>query len=181
LLSNGSFVAYSFDEAAHDASMARKLSAREQQALFDVRHYLKDDLLCKVDRATMQFSLETRVPLLDYRIVEFALNLDESLKVRNGTSKYLLKKVLYQYVPEEMFARPKWGFSIPLDRWMRNDLSFLIDRYASQKACEAFGLIKYTSLKKYIDEYRSGTTYYYNRIWQVIVLHRLLDRIELNS
>lgn len=179
LLTSGGSVAYSFDETAYDAALARKLSAREKQALFDVRHYLKDDLLCKVDRATMQFSLETRVPLLDYRIVEFALNLDESLKIRNGTSKYLLKEVLFKYVPEEMFARPKWGFSIPLDRWLQKELSFLVDRYASQQACDTFGLIDYAQLSKYVTAYRNGTTYYYNRIWQIIVLHRLLERIQL--
>ena len=179
LLKSTSPVTYSFDEATYDASLARKLSAREQQALFDVRHYLKDDLLCKVDRATMQFSLETRVPLLDYRIVEFALNLDESLKIRNGTSKYLLKQVLYKYVPDHLFSRPKWGFSIPLDRWMQKELSFLIDRYASQQACDTFGVIDYMQLKKYVTASRNGTTYYYNRIWQVIVLHRLLERIQL--
>lgn len=174
-------VAYSFDEARYDASLARKLSPREQQALFDVRHYLKDDLLCKVDRATMQFSLETRVPLLDYRIVEFALNLDESLKIHNGTSKYLLRQVLNKYVPANLFARPKWGFSIPLDRWMQKELSFLIDRYTSADKCCEFGLINFTQLKPYIDAYRSGTTYYYNRIWQVIVLHRLLERLQLKA
>jgi asparagine synthase (glutamine-hydrolysing) len=87
--------------------------------------------------------------------------------------------VLYKYVPDHLFSRPKWGFSIPLDRWMQKELSFLIDRYASQQACDTFGVIDYMQLKKYVTAYRNGTTYYYNRIWQVIVLHRLLERIQL--
>ncbi len=174
-------VRYSFDEQYFDALHVRKLSAREKQALFDLRYYLKDDLLCKVDRATMQFSLETRVPLLDYRIVEFAINLDESLKIRNGVSKYLLKKVLFQYVPAALFERPKWGFSIPLERWLQTDLNFLIDRYISEEQCRKYGLINYLQIKSYVEAYRRGTTYYYNRIWQIIVLHRLLERIDLTD
>ena len=83
--------------------------------------YLKDDLLVKVDRATMQHSLETRVPLLDYRIVEFALNLDENLKIKGNVSKYLLKELLYDYVPKSYFDRPKRGFSIPMHIWLRHD------------------------------------------------------------
>lgn len=181
LLTNVEGAHYSFDESTYDSRLARKLSSREQQALFDIRHYLKDDLLCKVDRATMQFSLETRVPLLDYRIVEFALNLDESLKIKNGDAKYLLKRVLNKYVPGYLFSRPKWGFGIPLDHWLQKELSFLIDRYASREACDRFGLIDYLQVAKYVNAYRNGTTYFYNRIWQIIVLHRLLERINLNS
>ncbi|HYE75262.1 MAG TPA: asparagine synthase (glutamine-hydrolyzing), partial [Blastocatellia bacterium] len=93
--------------------LARELNDIEGQAFFDLQYYLKDDLLVKVDRASMKYSLETRVPLLDYRIVEFALNVSPDLKLHNGTMKYLLKEVLYDYVPREMFDRPKWGFTIP--------------------------------------------------------------------
>jgi asparagine synthase (glutamine-hydrolysing) len=140
---------------------------------------LKDDLLTKVDRATMQFSLETRVPLLDYRIVSFALNLDPALKMKDGKSKYLLRKILFKYVPETLFDRPKWGFSIPLERWMENELSYLIDQYASREMCEKHGIIEFNRFNKYIQEFKSGRTYMYNRIWQVIVLHKLLERVNL--
>lgn len=160
--------------------LPRKLRPSEEQALFDLTHYLKDDLLAKVDRSTMQFSLETRVPLLDYRIVEFALNLDPSLKVKNGQSKYLLRQVLFDLVPKELFDRPKWGFSIPLDRWMRTDLSYLIDKYLSREQCEKHSIINYDILRNYIDDFRNGKDYYYNRLWQVIVLHKSLDRIAIS-
>lgn len=158
--------------------LPRKLTAAEEQALFDIRYYLKDDLLTKVDRSSMQFSLETRVPLLDYRIVEFALNLDPTLKYRNGTSKYLLKKLLFQYVPASLFDRPKWGFSIPLERWLQKDLNFLISKYCSEEICERYDLICYPELKKYIQQFGQGRTYLYNRIWQVIVLHKYLESIR---
>ncbi len=160
--------------------LPRNLSPSEAQALFDLGHYLKDDLLTKVDRSTMQFSLETRVPLIDYRIVEFALNLDSSLKIKNGQSKYLLKQVLYDLVPREIFERPKWGFSIPLDRWMRTDLQFLIDKYLNEEMCERYGLIDWKVLSQYIDKFRAGSDYIYNRLWQVIVLHKTLERTGIS-
>lgn len=102
--------------------VARKLSAAEQQALFDLRCLLPDDLLVKVDRASMAHSLEVRVPLLDYRLVEFAINLSPALKWKDGSSKYLLKQALYQRLPASLFDRPKWGFSVPMAKWLRGGL-----------------------------------------------------------
>jgi asparagine synthase (glutamine-hydrolysing) len=160
--------------------LPRTLRPSEEQALFDLGHYLKDDLLTKVDRSTMQFSLETRVPLLDYRIVEFALNLHPSLKIKDGQSKYLLRQVLFDLVPKELFDRPKWGFSIPLDRWMRTDLAYLIDKYLSREQCEKFQVINYDVLSKYINDFRKGKDYYYNRLWQIIVLHKSLERTGIS-
>ena len=117
--------------------VARTLSAGENQALFDMNYYLREDLLPKVDRSSMKYSLEVRVPLLDYTIVEFALNLNEKLKVHGETQKYLLRQVLYDYVPSNLFVRPKWGFSIPLEKWLQSDLSFLIDDYLNDNLiCE---------------------------------------------
>jgi asparagine synthase (glutamine-hydrolysing) len=157
------------------AGLKRKLSPEEVQAFFDMRYYLKDDLLTKVDRATMQFSLETRVPLLDYRIVEFALNLDKSLKNKDGIPKYLLKEVLYDYVPKSFFDRPKWGFSIPLDKWLSTDLNYLIEHYTSKEICERYGMIRFEELDTYRQEFKKGRTYLYNRLWQIIILHRHLE------
>ena len=154
----------------------RKLSVREQQALFDLKYYLQDDLLVKVDRATMQFSLETRVPLLDYNIVEFALNLDESLKIRNGETKYLLKQVLYDYLPKELFDRPKWGFGIPLNKWLRKELFHLQERYLSREVTEKHGILNYDELVKYQRKYNSGMDTYVNRVWLPIVLHAFLEK-----
>jgi asparagine synthase (glutamine-hydrolysing) len=85
----------------------RKLTSMEQQALFDIQYYLPYDLLAKVDGSSMQYSLETRVPYLDHRVVEFAINLSPELKYQNGISKYILKNILFKYVPEKLFDRPK--------------------------------------------------------------------------
>jgi len=153
----------------------RLLSAAEQQALFDLNYYLPDDLLVKVDRATMHHSLETRVPLIDYRIVEFALNLDENLKQKNGVQKYLLKQVLYEYVPREIFDRPKWGFSIPLNNWLKTDLKYLIDKYLNKAIIEQYGAVQYELVQHYVNNFLQGKNYYYNRVWLLIVLHQWFD------
>jgi len=152
---------------------ARKLNASESQAFFDMMYYLPDDLLVKVDRASMHYSLENRVPLLDYRIVEFALNLDPHLKTKKNISKYLLKQVLYDYVPSGLFDRPKWGFSIPLNKWLKTDLKYLADEYLSEKRIKEAGFVKYPEVERLKNNYYlQGKTYYYNRIWALICLHR---------
>lgn len=150
---------------------ARSLSAAEQQSLFDIKYYLRDDLLTKVDIASMRYSLETRVPLLDHRIVEFALNLDEGLKIKNGVQKYLLKEVLYDYVPREIFDRPKRGFSIPLEKWLNEDLGYLIDDNLSKTNIESAGLVNYEVVKRLLFRFKNGEGYLFTRVWALVVLH----------
>ena len=152
--------------------VARKLSAREEQALYDIKYYLRDDLLVKVDIASMQYSLEARTPFLDYRIVEFALNLDENLKVRNHTTKYLLKEVLYDYIPKYLFDRPKKGFSIPLARWLHRDLKFLVDKHLSKTSIESAGFVKYEKVRDLVKRFEKGEDFLFNRIWVLILLHK---------
>lgn len=147
-----------------------------QQSLFDLQYYLQDDLLVKIDRATMRFGLEARCPLLDYRIIEFALNLDTSLKYRNQESKYLMKKILYQYVPESYFQRPKRGFSIPLAKWLQTDLRFLIEDFLSRKVIEKYNIVHYQPVKQMKTSFLAGDSFYYNRLWVLIVLHQFLEK-----
>ncbi len=161
----------------HDvSSLKRNLSAKEAQALFDLNYYLKDDLLVKVDRASMKYSLETRTPFLDYRVVEFALNLNENLKLKNGTAKYLLKEVLYDYVPREYFDRPKQGFAIPLKHWLKKELKHLVDFYLSKEMIEQHAVINYPEVKKLLQRFNAGEEYLYNRIWNLIILQQWLEK-----
>ena len=152
--------------------LKRDLNAMESQAFFDLKYYLPDDLLVKVDRASMKYSLETRVPLLDYRIIEFALNLPESFKSQKNVSKYILKEILYEYVPKSFFERPKWGFSIPLDNWLKNDLSYLINDYLNETIINKYQIVKYEEVTKLINRWKLGEDFLYNRIWLLIVLHK---------
>ncbi len=154
----------------------RKLSPSEAQAIFDIKYYLKDDLLVKVDRASMQSALEVRVPLLDHRIVEFALNLNSGLKINNGIQKYLLKEVLYDYIPKSIFDRPKWGFSIPLDRWLKNDLRYLLDQYTEPKLIEKYNILDSDYVQDLKNKYLKGQNYLYNRLWSIMVLHKFLEK-----
>lgn len=174
LLTPAYFTGIDIDEST--PALPRKLSVAEEQAFFDLRFYLKDDLLVKVDRATMKFSLETRVPLIDYRIVEFALNLDESLKVKNGTQKYLLKELLYDYVPRELFNRPKWGFSIPLGNWFKGDLKYLIDETLSEAKTKQLGILNYAEVARLKQRFFAGEDYLYKKLWQLIVLHKWAEK-----
>jgi asparagine synthase (glutamine-hydrolysing) len=160
-----------FSSINHSYS-GRNLTIQEQVSFWDIENYLKDDLLVKVDRASMKYSLETRVPLLDYRIVEFALNLSPSLKINsNGTMKYLLKQLLYDYVPKDLLERPKWGFSIPMVKWLKTDLKWMIDKYCSKELIEQTGVVKHSEVKELIHKYFNGSDYLYKRIWAIIVLH----------
>lgn len=152
--------------------LKRKLSPVEQQALFDIRYYLKDDLLVKVDIASMQFSLETRTPFLDYRVVEFALNVSEKLKRNGNTAKYLLKEALYDYIPKTYFDRPKWGFAIPLKSWLKNELAYLIRDYLNEDVVTKCGIVKYTTVKQLINRFNKGEDYLYNRLWALVLIHR---------
>ena len=120
----------------------------------------------------MHHSLEVRVPLLDHRIVEFALNLSEKLKLKNQTGKYLLKQVLYDYVPAAIFDRPKWGFAIPLRVWLSKDLKYLLDKYLSKQTVEDCGLVKYQQVKELKNDFLGGKDYLYNRLWALILLHK---------
>jgi asparagine synthase (glutamine-hydrolysing) len=153
----------------------RSLDAYEQQSFWDLTHYLKDDLLVKVDRASMKYSLESRVPLLDFRLVEFALNLDAGLKHRPGVTKFLLKEILYELVPKAIFDRPKRGFAIPLHKWLKGDLKFLMDKYTSKAIIEAYAIVNNEQVTLLKERYRSGENYLYNRVWAIILLHWWLE------
>ena len=155
---------------------SRNLSATENQSFFDIQSYLREDLLAKVDRSSMKYSLEVRVPLLDYSIVEFALNVNENLKIHNGVQKYLLKQVLYDYVPAHLFDRPKWGFSIPLCEWLHKDLQYLIDDYLNKNLIGEIGIFEPKQVQKLVRKFKNGhNDYLYNRIWQMILVQKFMN------
>lgn len=105
--------------------------------LWDMKNYLPEDILTKVDRATMSVGLEGRDPFLDHRIVEFALRLPMKFKYRRGAMKYILRRLLARYLPERLFERPKQGFAVPVYTWLHHDLMHLVDEHLSPDALES--------------------------------------------
>lgn len=140
----------------------------EQMCLWDLHHYLPGDILTKVDRATMAVSIEGREPLLDHRLIEFAIRLP--LDLRRGVlgPKHLLRKVLYKYVPRDMVERPKQGFGIPLLEWLRGDLSGLLERYLSPADIRAQGVLDADVVTSLVRAFRRGDDYAVNRIWSLL-------------
>jgi asparagine synthase (glutamine-hydrolysing) len=107
------------------SSLEKKDALRQMQEC-DLHTYLPGDLLLKADLATMANSLELRSPFLDYRVVEFGLSLPNKYKIKNGETKYILKDILSEYIPRELFDRPKMGFGIPRAKWLREELRELV-------------------------------------------------------
>jgi len=123
---------------------------------FDFYRYLPDDILTKVDRASMRYSLEARVPLLDHRVVEFAYSLPTDIKLKNG-AKSILKDILYQYVPKELIDRPKMGFGVPLKEWFRDELKDVL--YSKIELLDDRFNKDY--IKKLFDKHQKGKNYSY--------------------
>ncbi len=157
-------------------SYQRTLNNIEQQSLFDFQYYLKDDLLVKIDRASMQFSLETRVPLLDNEIIRFAWNIPTELKLKGKQNKYILRQVLYRYVPKHIFERPKWGFSVPIREWLTTDLKCWIDTYLSKEMTEKHGIIHYDAAQYWVKRFLKGEKTVFNKVWVMIALHQWLEK-----
>ncbi len=154
----------------------RSFTPAELQSIHDLQHYLPDDLLVKVDRASMYYSLEAREPLLDYRLTEFALNLPPELKINGGIQKYILKEQLYQYIPKKFFQRKKQGFSIPLNKWLKNELRPLLDYYTEEQLTLKHGWLNVKAVADLKRRYLSGKEdYLYNRMWLIICFHQFLE------
>lgn len=137
--------------------------------LLDLLRYLPDDILVKVDRAAMAASLETRIPLLDHNLVEFALRLPFRMKYRENTSKWLLRKVLYRHVPRELIERPKMGFGVPIDSWLRIPLREWAESLLSESALAGSGMLNPGSIRKKWLEHRSGRCNWKYQLWPVLM------------
>jgi asparagine synthase (glutamine-hydrolysing) len=117
----------------------------------------------------MAVSLEGREPFLDHTVIEFSAGIPDELMHKEKTNKYLLRQLLYRYVPKEMVDRPKQGFGVPMSQWLKHDLRYLIDEYLSESAIESTGLLQPEVVAKEKVDFLSGRQPY-NRVWSLIIL-----------
>ena len=140
----------------------------EQIALWDLHHYMSEDILTKVDRATMRVSIEGREPLIDHRLVEFAMALPFRFKRGALGAKHLLRKVLYRHVPRALVDRPKQGFGVPIAQWLRGDLAPLLDDYLSPDSVAAHGLLEPGLVQGYLGRFRRGDPSVAQKVWLLL-------------
>lgn len=132
--------------------------------------YLPDDILQKVDRATMSVSLEGREPFLDQHIIEWAAQIPTSFKYHQGTKKHILKEIVHQYIPKEMMDRPKMGFAIPISKWLKEDLSALLEEHLNKTSIEKYGLLQYKEVEKMLNLFKRGKLEFTVKLWYILML-----------
>jgi len=168
---------YSFDdlyvktlESVNSGSFLNKAMA------MDFKVYLADDIMAKVDRATMSVTLEGREPFLDHRLIEYAARIPINLKCKNGIRKYILKKILYKYVPREIMERPKQGFVAPISQWLKGDLHPVVKDYLNEDKLNEDGIFDSNAVTSYIKDFYNGVSINVNKIWFLLMFQMWKER-----
>ena len=149
--------------------------ATAQMMYRDAMTYLPDDILCKVDRAAMGISLETRVPFLDPAVVELAWRLPMSMKVRGDTGKWALRQVLYRHVPRSLIERPKAGFGIPVGEWLRGPLRAWAESLLDPSRLKSEGYLKSAPVCRVWRDHLSGRRDWSPRLWTILMFQAWLE------
>lgn len=148
------------------------LDSFDKMFAIDYKTYMVDDVLHKVDRATMSVSLEGREPLLDYRIIEFVSRLPSDMKIKNGDKKWLLKQITHKYLPKEIMDRPKMGFGIPVDEWLKNELRDYVEEYLSDKVDSVLDGKELENIKRLFFLGRVN----YQMVWNILIFQMWYKR-----
>jgi asparagine synthase (glutamine-hydrolysing) len=176
-----SFYSALLDEWGEDPSLAeiltssdmiidQSLSASAKMMFWDSLTYLPDDILCKVDRAAMGVSLETRVPFLDHHVIETAMRLSPDMRIRNGETKWALRQLLYRHVPRELIDRPKAGFGIPVGSWIKGPLRDWAESLLDEKALADNGMLDSRQIRERWHEHLTGKRDWTSSLWGVLML-----------
>ncbi len=148
---------------------ASPLSPLKQLQYLDTQMYLPDDILCKVDRAGMAVSLETRIPLLNHKVVEFAATLPDAINTRHGKTKWPLQQVLSNYVPNKLFERPKQGFAIPMGEWLKGPLHSWMMDLLNENTIKEQGLFNYKAIEPIVKMHLDGNGDYSLTLWSLLM------------
>jgi asparagine synthase (glutamine-hydrolysing) len=155
--------------------LVNSLDPTEQMMFLDAVTYLPDDILAKVDRASMAVSLESRVPFLDHRVVEFAWSLPQPLKIRHGQGKWLLRQLLYRYVPKALVDRPKAGFGVPVETWLTDPLRQWAEALLNEGRLKSEGFFNPAPVRKIWDAHLAGQGASQYRLWGVLMFQAWLE------
>lgn len=147
----------------------------QKMMFLDFMTYLPDDIMVKVDRTSMGASLETRAPFLDHRVVKFACSLPMDMKIRERKSKWILRKILYKYVPPQLIERPKMGFGIPIDSWLRGPLRDWAQSLLDFNRMECEGILKVELIRNRWDEHLSGKRNWQHCLWNILMFEAWKD------
>jgi len=160
-------------ELLHEDSV---LTPPMQQAVWDAQTYMVDDILTKVDRASMHVGLEARVPLLDHTVVETAWRVPEAMKLRDGQGKWLLKKLLYKYVPQSLVDRTKMGFGVPIDAWLRDGLRDWAEAYLDKQRLCNEGYFDAEVIRQVWLQHQMGAVESGGPLWTILIFQQWLER-----
>lgn len=142
----------------------------------DFQTYMLDDILQKVDRATMTNSLEGREPMLDHRILEFAAQLPDKYKYQNGIKKRILREITHDYIPKELLDRPKMGFAIPIAKWLKNELRDHVEEYLNEDRIEKQGIFNWEFITKLKMDFYKGRKEYDSKLWYFLMFQMWYER-----